>query len=103
MFPNWSGRVESHANIWNRAWVPLSRRAGLMAGEGLNAPKYKIYALRHVKASVEIAIGKTPKQIQQIMGHEDIKVTFDTYGHLFKDLEQDIDRNGMERFLSGQN
>jgi integrase len=30
-----------------------------------------------------------PKQIQTLMGHSSIKVTFDTYGHLFADAEAD--------------
>ena len=29
------------------------------------------------------------KQIQTVMGHSSIKVTFDTYGHLFFDNEAD--------------
>ena len=30
-----------------------------------------------------------PKQIQRLMGHSSIKVTFDIYGHLFADTEAD--------------
>jgi integrase len=30
-----------------------------------------------------------PKQIQRLMGHSSIKVTFDVYGHLFSDAKAD--------------
>jgi integrase len=30
-----------------------------------------------------------PKRVQTIMGHANIQITFDTYGHLFRDDESD--------------
>ena len=44
--------------------------------------KYGLHALRHACASLWIEQGYNPKQIQTLMGHSSIKVTFDTYGHL---------------------
>ncbi len=88
VFPTWIGTVESHQNITSRGWYPLCKEAGLVTprGEKLVA-NYSLYSLRHIKASLEIELGRSPKKIQEIMGHEDIKMTFDVYGHLFKDLE----------------
>ena len=48
-------------------------------------PRYGLHALRHSCASLWIEQGYNPKQIQKLMGHSSIKVTFDTYGHLWKD------------------
>lgn len=48
-----------------------------------------LHALRHACASLWIERGHNPKQIQTLMGHSSIKVTFDTYGHLFADSEAD--------------
>jgi integrase len=51
--------------------------------------KYGLHALRHACASLWIEQGHNPKQIQTPMGHSSIKVTFDTYGHLFVADEAD--------------
>jgi integrase len=48
-----------------------------------------MHSLRHACASLWIENGHNPKQIQRLMGHSSIKVTFDVYGHLFADTEAD--------------
>lgn len=87
VFPNWIGNVETLGNITSRGWYPLCRHAGLTEKDenGRDVAKYHLNTLRHIKASLEIARKRSPKKIQEIMGHEDIKMTFDIYGHLFKD------------------
>lgn len=45
-------------------------------------PKYKPYDLRHFYASMLIDSNTNLKEIQRVMGHEDIKTTLNTYGHL---------------------
>ncbi|KJC35554.1 hypothetical protein UP09_30405 [Bradyrhizobium sp. LTSP885] len=49
----------------------------------------QLLSLRHACASLRIESGYNPKQIQRLMGHSSIKVTFDIYGHLFADAEGD--------------
>ena len=87
VFPNWIGNIETLGNITSRGWYPLCRRAGLVTKDesGREVAKYHLNTLRHIKASLEIELGRSPKRIQELMGHEDIKMTFDIYGHLFKD------------------
>jgi integrase len=85
VFGNGAGKAESLANITNRCWWPVVRRAKLFAPDG--SPKFTLYSLRHFRASTEIALGANLKDIQELMGHESAKVTLDTYGHLFKDAE----------------
>ena len=87
VFPNWIGNIESLGNMTSRGWYPLCRHAGLVTtgDEGEEVIKYHLNTLRHIKASLEIARGCSPKKLQQIMGHENIQMTFDIYGHLFKD------------------
>jgi len=85
VFPNWKGGVESHSNITNRGWYVLQRACGLV--DTRNKPKYPLKSLRHVRASLEIHNGATAKEIQMLMGHSTVKITFDVYGHLFKDHE----------------
>ncbi len=64
--------------------------------------KYTPYALRHFFASVLIDENKSPKFIQTVMGHEDIKMTIDVYGHLLrrKELEQSAERGGILHYVS---
>ena len=99
VFPNGIGKVESYANLIDRGFGPIQIEAGVTtqkeALDAAGAPvqarvaKYGLHALRHTCASLWIEQGHNPKQIQTLMGHSSIKVTFDTYGHLFADNEAD--------------
>jgi integrase len=103
VFPNGLGKVESHSNILERGLHPLLTAGGMMRSalvlddggkpiinnDGVpvmrDAPRYGMHSLRHACASLWIESGYNPKQIQKLMGHSSIKVTFDVYGHLFAD------------------
>lgn len=107
VFPNKIGKVESHANILERGLHPVLVAGGYViaapvlddtgkavmddAGKPTirNVPKYGMHSLRHACASLWIESGYNPKQVQKLMGHSSIKVTFDVYGHLFADDEAD--------------
>lgn len=107
VFPNGIGKVESYANLIERGFGPIQIAANVTvcvavtddagkpvinnAGEPVmrEVPRYGLHALRHACASLWIEQGHNPKQIQTLMGHSSIKVTFDTYGHLFVDDEAD--------------
>lgn len=106
-FPNGIGKVESHSNLIERGFEPIQVSAGIIenrpaidkagqpalddAGRPLmtSVAKYGMHSLRHACASLWIESGYNPKQIQRLMGHSSIKVTFDVYGHLFADAEGD--------------
>jgi integrase len=99
VFPNGIGKVESYANLIDRGFGPIQIAAGVVAQKSaLDAAgkptitavgRYGLHALRHACASLWIEQGHNPKQIQVLMGHSSIKVTFDTYGHLFADPDAD--------------
>src|SRR5262245_22183598 len=86
-FPNGAGKHESHANIYNRGFVPLQVKVGVVDAKG-NA-KYSLHALRHFAASWLIEQGFSPKRLQSILGHSSIQMTFGVYGHLFPNSEDD--------------
>jgi hypothetical protein len=44
----------------------------------------------HGAAAFMINDGADPLQVKRRMGHEDIRTTFDTYGHLFPDREEQL-------------
>ena len=86
LFPNWEGHPENRSNVANRCWYPLQIAVGLIEGvtsKGEPKPRYDFHSLRHFRASMLIASGANPKEVQTEMGHSSIKVTYDTYGHLF--------------------
>jgi integrase len=64
------------------AWGPAVRGA-LEAGEISRKPR--VHDLRHTYASWRLADGVSIYVIQRQMGHESIKTTVDTYGHLLPD------------------
>jgi integrase len=81
-FPTGSGNIESHSNILQRGFGPIQKAAGVLEAYGM-------HSLRHACASLWIEQGHNPKQIQTLMGHSSIQMTFDVYGHLFADPEAD--------------
>jgi integrase len=87
VFPNGSGKVESHANIIEHGFGPIQIAAGVVNGDG--GGRYGMHALRHATASLWIENGRNPKQIMTLMGHSSIALTYNTYGHLFSDAEGD--------------
>lgn len=55
--------------------------AAVTAKAGMTGTRY--HDLRHFFASQLIAQGETAAHVRDQMGHSSIRVTFDTYGHLF--------------------
>lgn len=57
--------------------------------ESIGLPRLHIYDLRHIHASLLIHEGVHPKRISERLGHSSIKLTMDTYGHLFDSADQE--------------
>ncbi len=56
--------------------------------------------LRHVYASLQIEQGVTPERLQKLIGHATLKMTLDTYGHLWPDEDADRARaRGVEKMI----
>jgi integrase len=67
--------------------------------EANQLPKLRIYDLRHTHASLLIHEGVHPKRISERLGHSSIKLTMDTYGHLFEGSDRDSAEK-MEKLLA---
>lgn len=96
VFPNGSGNVENHGNLYARIFAPAWIASGAKVESGrvdkegnpIPAAKYGIHALRHFFASwlinekdrggLEISL----KRAQVLLGHSSLQMTADTYGHL---------------------
>jgi integrase len=87
-----NGSHQSYDNFLKRGWHTAIEHAGLMieterAGRTAARPKYSPYCLRHFFASMLIEKRMNLKFIQTVMGHADIRMTLDVYGHLIQDKE----------------
>ncbi|WP_375483229.1 tyrosine-type recombinase/integrase [uncultured Jatrophihabitans sp.] len=67
--------------VWGKAWRPAAgggpaEAMGLTRGEGL-------HQLRHFYASLLIAAGRSPREVQERLGHATLEETLRTYVHLW--------------------
>lgn len=67
-----------HRTFWSRVWLPAV--ADL-------EPRPRIHDLRHTHASWLLSQGIPIYVVQARLGHESIKTTVDTYGHLMPDAQ----------------
>ena len=82
MFPGKDGKKPLDPSpMVKRHFIPCLKAAKL--------PRIRFHDLRHTYASLLIDQGENPKYIQNQMGHSSINITFDTYGHLMKDTNQE--------------
>jgi integrase len=80
VFPSQVGTPLEERNV-------LRRFQRMCQANGL--PKLRLYDLRHTHASLLIHEGVHPKKISERLGHSSIKLTMDTYGHLFEGSDQE--------------
>lgn len=52
--------------------------------------RIKTHALRHSHASLLISLGENALVIRDRLGHEDIKTTLGTYGHLYPNMNREV-------------
>jgi integrase len=96
VFPNGEGNVEAHANIVTRGVAPTLIKAGVTTSERdesgkpvLTAKYTGLHALRHFFASwcinrkVDGGLELPLKVVSERLGHSNIAITADLYGHLF--------------------
>ncbi|MBI1844854.1 MAG: tyrosine-type recombinase/integrase [Actinobacteria bacterium] len=53
-------------------------------------PRFRPHDLRHTHASLLIDLDAHPKAISERMGHSEIGVTMNVYGHLFQDKQEKL-------------
>jgi integrase len=108
VFPNGSGNVEAHANIITRDLIPTWKAAGVTApvldrsgkpsrddaGRPVLTAKYTgLHSLRHFFASwcinrrIDGGLELPLKIVSERLGHANIAITADLYGHLFPRID----------------
>ncbi|WP_137871467.1 site-specific integrase [Sphingopyxis sp. 2PD] len=101
-FPNREGGVQDYSHLMKRRINPLQVKAGVCdpvladgkpkldkKGAAVMRARYGLHSLRHAAASAWIAQKIDLKRLQVWIGHENIQLTLDTYGHLMADAEGD--------------
>lgn len=88
------GNYQRYNVFVRRGFHKLMEEAGLVTeveedGQKKLIKHYTPYSLRHFFASMLIEKNKSLKYIQTVMGHENIKMTFDVYGHIIRRKETD--------------
>ena len=89
VFPGEAGGHQRYNNYLRRGWHTLMEEADMcdeevVDGKKVAAYRYTPYSLRHFYASMLISQNRDLKTIQERMGHEDIALTLNTYGHLIR-------------------
>ena len=106
VFPTSTGKWQCINNWRNRAFASVCEEAGLMKDVDVNGrvvlkPKYSPYDLRHFYASMLIEQRVNLKKLQKLMGHSNITMTLNIYGHLIERAEEAEDgRTGLLASLS---
>lgn len=104
-FPSSTGTPLRHNNMLRRTFFPLQVRAGIGVpamdakgkpkineeGQPVLTGRYGFHTLRHAAASGWIESNIDLKRLQVWIGHENIRLTLDTYGHLLKDADKDAE------------
>lgn len=78
LFTSVAGKRVSSQHFNSRVWHPALAKSGL-------TKRPRVHDLRHTHASLMIAAGMDLLQLQHRLGHESLKTTGDTYGHLMPD------------------
>lgn len=97
VFPSLAKTVMTHRYLTLNVLAPVQIAAGVYDeapgkrkdADSFKLPRYTLHDFRHAAASLWIEQRVNPKRIQRWMGHSSIQVTFDTYGHLFDQADQD--------------
>lgn len=90
VFPSANGNPQNSSNVTHRL-QQLLEAAGL--------PRYRFHDLRHATASLLLAEGLDIFTVKEILGHSQISLTANTYGHMTDRLSEAAAR-GLERSLA---
>lgn len=75
--------------LFNRSRVWLGQAITYVCGR-IGLKPIRVHDLRHTHASLLINLGANPLMIAERLGHEDVKETMNTYGHLFESHQKEI-------------
>ena len=92
LFANEVGRPIDAGNLRRRSFQPLLKEAAL--------PSIRFHDLRHTAATLLLAQGVYPKAVSEMLGHSQISMTFDLYGHVTPTMQR-VAAQAMDEILTG--
>ena len=81
VFTGPDGGLIRRSNFLRREFQPLLERA--------KVPRIRFHDLRHTTATLLLRDGAHPKVVQEILGHERIGTTLDTYSHTVPTMQRE--------------
>ena len=93
VFASEVGTLINPTNLRRRHFASLRKRAGLPADT-------RFHDLRHTCATLLLGKGVHPKFVQELLGHDNIAITLDTYSHVIPSMG-DATARAMEDALEG--
>ncbi|MNN41240.1 Transposase [compost metagenome] len=66
-----------------------------------NLHPISVHGLRHTHASMQFEAGATIKEVQEQLGHSDIKITMNVYTHVTKAVKE-VKANRFEKFMESE-
>ena len=92
MFATKKGTPLDGQNVTKRSFKPLLKGAGL--------PDIRFHDLRHTCATLLLSKGIHPTYVQNLLGHQSIRLTLDLYSHWMPPMGEQT-AIAMEEVLSG--
>jgi len=90
-----------HGNFYGRHFRPAVRRLVESGRWPSRLADLRFHDLRHTAASLLIANGEHPKAVADRLGHSDIGITMNRYGHLYEGHAKEIADRLDETFRAG--
>lgn len=78
----------------------MARTSFKRAAARLGLPVIRFHDQRHTAATVALADGENPKVVQQRLGHADISMTLNRYGHVTAAIQHAATER-LEKLLGG--
>jgi integrase len=89
-----SGGQPLRVSTWRpRTFTTAQKAAGI-------SPLRRVHDLRHTAAALAIEAGAHPKMLQDMLGHRQITITLDVYGHLFPSMHEQLAARLDEAFMA---
>lgn len=91
IFPSITGTPLRKSNFLRRVYYPLRTAAKIPS-------TVPFHALRHTAASLLLLQGTSPKVVQELLGHADVRLTLATYSHTLPTLQRQA-ADALDRLL----
>ncbi|MBC5800293.1 MAG: site-specific integrase [Candidatus Eremiobacteraeota bacterium] len=92
VFPAPTGALLRKSNFLRRVYFPIRAAAGI-------PETVPFHALRHTAASMLLLQGVSPRVVQEMLGHADVRLTLQTYSHVLPTLQRQA-ADALDRLLS---